>query len=561
VPFEMPSTNVLLAMVGLPIFAMVVARSYSLLVNYLQARKLGVPIIVIPFSWQDALWVLLLPLLRRFRNVYGLRNMLQFSHHTWPQDQRYGPHKRLGNVFAVVSPGRWDIHINDPAATVEVLSQWRTWLKPDDVYDIFDTFGPNVLSSNGEDWQRHRRIANPAFREQNNKLVWEESLRQAKQMSQILGDPKRGGQRTMGAVRDDCVLIAMHVLSAAGFGHMHDFDSGFREIPEGHTTSLAEALKYLLEHILFNVIFVYVPPLGWVMPGIRKRLAAMDKEFRQYMKELIAYNRAVSQGGGNSTADIISALVEADEAAKKDHKSEADSLQAKPMHLTDAELLGDLYIFNLAGFETTANALTYTLPFLAVNPDIQSWLAEEVDTVLAGRDVEKLPYNESFPSLVRCLAVMYETLRLWGPIPSTKRWCVGEPAKLRVGDREFVIPPNVYVSLNMYGIMNDPVWWGEDSMEWKPKRWITIDPKTGKETLASPPPGATFVPWSAGPRCVSRASELFARPMLTRTTESARGRSSAKSSLSPSLPPCSRSIASSRCWWATRRRRKRPGAC
>ena len=37
-------------------------------------------------------------------------------------------------------------------------------------------------------------------------------------------------------------------------------------------------------------------------------------------------------------------------------------------------------------------------------------------------------------------------------------------------------------------------------MEWKPKRWITIDPKTGKESLASPPAGATYMPWSAGPR-------------------------------------------------------------
>ena len=402
----MPSTSVWLSIVSIPILAIFAARTYRLLVNYFEARKLGIPIIVIPFSWQDDLWMLVHPHLRPFRNVPGLRNLYIFSSHSWAQDHRHVPHQKYGDVFAVVSPGCNEIVVNDPIACVEVQSHYKTWIKPPPLYAIFDQFGPNVISLNGEDWQRHRRIVNPAFREQNNKLVWDESARQARQMVQVLSKQGQEAQKTMQDVRNDSVVIAMHVLSAAGFGHVHDFDGGFREIPKGHTTSLAESLKFLLQHILFAILFKNLPSLRWVFPTMHGQIEAMAREFTQYMRELIAYNRAITQGGSSSSADIVSALVEADEAARRDQKASTNGLGAKPLHLTDSELLGDLYIFNLAGFETTANALTYTLPFLAINRDVQDWVGEEVDQVLKGRDLEKLNYEEVYPLLVRSLALM-----------------------------------------------------------------------------------------------------------------------------------------------------------
>ena len=382
-------------------------RTYNLVVNYLQARKLGVPIVVIPISWQDALWMIVQPYFRRFENVPGLRNILTFSYLAWAQHKRFEPHQEYGDVFAVVSPQKTEIIVGDPVAVVEVQTHYKTWIKPEPHYEIFDTFGPNLISANGEDWQRQRRIVNPAFREQNNKLVWDESLKQARQMLQAATDRADGVRKTMLDVRNDCVVIAMHVLSAAGFGHVHDFDGGYQNVPDGHSASLAEALKFILQNVMFNVLFQNVAAMRWMFPALYRQLQAMAEEFRQYMKELIAYNRAITQGGGgSSSADIVSALVEADEAAKRDQKRDANGLMAKPTHLTDAELLGNLFIFNGAGFETTANALTYTIPFLAVNGDVQDWLGEEVDAVFRGKDMEKLSYENTFPQLVRCLAVM-----------------------------------------------------------------------------------------------------------------------------------------------------------
>ena len=345
----MPSTSTLLSIFLIPFVAFVAIRSYALIANYLKARKLGIPIIVIPLSWQDSGWIIIHPHVQRFRNISWLRKTLTFSYFSWAQDDRHLPHQEYGDVFAVVSPGTTEIVVNDPTMAVEVQSQYKKWLKPGPVYEIFDTFGPTVISLNGEDWQRHRRIVNPAFREQNNKLVWDESRKQARQFLQVMMGRASDAQKTILDIRNDCVLIAMHVLSAAGFGHVHDFDGGFREIPKGHTTSLAESLKFLLQNILFAILFKNVPPIRWAFPALYRQVQAMTKEFRQYMKELIAYNRAITQGGGSShSADIVSALVAADEAAKRDEKASPDGLAAKPMHLTDTELLGDLFVFNLS---------------------------------------------------------------------------------------------------------------------------------------------------------------------------------------------------------------------
>lgn len=434
----MPSTTTaVLFLLVVPTIYLLVNRTHSLIVNYLAARKLGVPIVVVPVSWQDAWWVLIWGNFRWLANAPLIGHWIDFGHHAWAQDLRWRPHRTYGDVFVIVSPKKNEIMINDPAAGVELQTHYKTWIKPQPLYDIFETFGKSVISVNGEDWQRHRKIVNPAFREQNNRLVWEESLKQARQMLQVArGRP--GASQTLLDVRNNCALVAMHVLSAAGFGHVHDFDGGLRVIAKGHSRSLAEALMYLGQNILFVLLSTNFRVLGWIMPRKYKEVKGVIQEFRQYMTEIVAYNRATTQGGGGGRpADIVSALVEADEAAKREEKTAGVVLGAKPMYLSDDELFGNLYVFNLAGFETTANALTYTIPFLAANREVQDWVGQEVDAVLKGPDDPD--YDQTFPSLVRCLALM---VCLGSLKPDRRSWLTTFPSmKLYASGAPFLTPP------------------------------------------------------------------------------------------------------------------------
>ena len=64
------------------------------------------------------------------------------------------------------------------------------------------------------------------------------------------------------------------------------------------------------------------------------------------------------------------------------HADTVDSEGRKVSKLTDAEIVSQSMTFILAGYETTSNALAYTTYCLAMNPDKQEKLLEEIDQTI-----------------------------------------------------------------------------------------------------------------------------------------------------------------------------------
>ncbi|KAJ9602782.1 hypothetical protein H2200_012562 [Cladophialophora chaetospira] len=496
----MSTIRIWLYCIAIPIVFVLARRTYNLYNNYCTARKLGIAIVVAPIGWQDDAWLLCWQWFTWMKRIPFVDSWFDYSRFSWTQDLRHRPHQRLGDAFAVVTPNGVEIMLNDPQAVNDLQTKYRNWFKPAAIFDLFNTFGKSVVTVNGDDWQRHRRIVNPAFQEQANKLVWDEGRRQARHMLKSWAE--KGNSVTIDDISRDCVVIALHVLSAAGFGQTHDFQTGVREVPSGHYRSFSDTMSFLLQNSILVLLFESLPLPNWALPRPIRNVKNASADFKLYMREAIAYTKGLIHGGSTTqTAEMVTTLIKGNEAAK--HEQKASGLQpgAKPTFLSDDEVLGNLYILNIAGFETTANALTYAIPYLATNPEVQDWLHEEVDEAWkqssSDADVE---YESTFPKLTRCLAVLYETLRMWTPVSDSARWASGESQVLKVGDKEIVVPSGVIVSSNNYGVHSDPRWWGEDSLEWKPKRWIMVDPDSKKEVIAPPPPGAAFVAWSVGPR-------------------------------------------------------------
>jgi len=84
------------------------------------------------------------------------------------------------------------------------------------------------------------------------------------------------------------------------------------------------------------------------------------------------------------------------------------------LHLSDNELYGNMFVFLLAGHETTANTLEYALALCAANPEIQEKVYQEIIAVIGHR----IPEYEDFSTLVYPMYVMKETLRLFPPVTS-----------------------------------------------------------------------------------------------------------------------------------------------
>jgi cytochrome P450 len=481
----------LLVLLTIPV-AILIYRFTNFLQNYIDARRLGIPIIFSPVSWQDSWWVPLAQIFTPFRHLpFSLGSWIFYSTMGWTLEDRYHAHEKYGAAFVIVSPRKNEIFVADPVACEELLSQWRIWTKCEEIYKIFDVFGKNVNTVNGDVWTRHRKITSYGFKEANNKVVWEEALFQARD----LGKSWASKDIDMKRVVTDFGTVALHVLSAAAFGKRHGFDSGYgSQHPEpGHQLSFGDSLRTIMHNLMFTILFDGIKAPNFMLPGTLKSIKLATIEFRQYLQEFIAMERDLLANGGGERDSLAAIMVSANEEEKV-----ANNDEKKKGMLTDDELVGNLFMMNLAGHETTAGTLTYALPLIAVNPGIQSWLQDEIDAHFR----IDLPYAEVYPGLVRCLAVMYETVRLYGPIAYLNRTGVSSQSASTLNipslGRELTIPSSTYLNVNLQALHTNPTVWGSDSLQFNPKRWIATN--NDKVEILSTPPGATFVGWSHGPR-------------------------------------------------------------
>ena len=121
------------------------------------------------------------------------------------------------------------------------------------------------------------------------------------------------------------------------------------------------------------------------------------EEFKQYMEDTVTRERQRPSSKDEKWPNLISALIRAnDEAKKDDSKSRA--------RLSDEEVRGNIFVFIVGGLETTAVTLGYALALLALSPEVQDWIIEELDEVL--EDVEFMDYTKVFPKMKRIMAVM-----------------------------------------------------------------------------------------------------------------------------------------------------------
>lgn len=74
--------------------------------------------------------------------------------------------------------------------------------------------------------------------------------------------------------------------------------------------------------------------------------------------------------------------------------------------LSEAEIFGNIFVFNFAGQDTTSHTLAYALVLLAGHPEVQDWISEEKRHVSPKSDCGDWEYEKTYPRLKRCLAVL-----------------------------------------------------------------------------------------------------------------------------------------------------------
>lgn len=154
--------------------------------------------------------------------------------------------------------------------------------------------------------------------------------------------------------------------------------------------------------------------------------------------------------------------------------------------LTDAEVVGHLSLLVMAGHETTANALTWTLLLLDQHPEIHAALHEELHGELRG----EAPTVEQLGRLPLLDAVVKESMRILPPtyMMFIRRAC----SSFSLGPYE--LPPGAMVLLSSLVTHHMPEVWPEPE-RFRPARWSGHRPTPFE-----------FMPFGAGPRlCLGAA--------------------------------------------------------
>ena len=373
-------------------------------------------------------------------------------------------------------------------------------------------FGDNLLTTNGSRWARQRKIVAGVINERISKSVFNESVRQSQGMLEELDSTS---EKEVGTTRlfDMAKKITIHVLSGAGMGASIPWQDSLTDHPKpGFRQTYIQSVK----SIIGNVDGPLLLPQGFLhnypsfMPGHQKlkTLAYAIEEFPRHTNAMIdAERQRLRQEQSVSHSNIMSQLVQASEHGDPDLQTAGEK---KTKALSDEEMMGNLFVFTGAGFDTTANTISYALITLARYPHWQEWLFEEIDNILPHEVAadEELDYATIFPKATKVLALMLEILRLFTPLVHISKQ-TDTPQTIQTSKGKFWLPADSTVYINGVALHIDPVVWrnlnlaenenvsNDDEQAFRPTRWIN---PPGSQQLLFQPPKGTYVPWSAGPR-------------------------------------------------------------
>ena len=413
--------------------------SYSLLTfkrNVDRVKHLDIPKIFNPLCPSDVVWLLIqpavLPLIRLL--PFSLGKWVRYSKWGWEFEERYQTHAELGDIWMQVTPSMNWVYVADANLVKEIFHRREDFRRPIQLYcmggtslvavayiltlrlAMLDIFGPNVGTVEGQEWQRHRRITGAAFNEQCYMTVWSESLRQADGMLQWWTSQ---GLNPISTTAKDVRALSLNVLAHVGFRKAYSFDGRAENTNTQEALSFRQTLCFVLDNALLTMAvpakFLRLPFLPYKWRQIGQAIDAL----RHHMTTLYNEEKSRSVQDSQGAASLMKLMVRVSEQATSEAKAEAEKSHAEDLAPKRAglimnEIFGNIFVYYFAGHDTTAAVFAYTVYLLAAHPEVQDWIGEELHHVLPSNENSQWRYEDVFPRLKRCLAVLVNT-----HVPST----------------------------------------------------------------------------------------------------------------------------------------------
>lgn len=387
-----------------------------------------------------------------FGNFYGIQD--DRLHAFMQMRQDYGDVVRL-------RIGSRTVHLVSHPDLIEYVLQEnnRNYTKGRGLEKAKPLLGNGLLTSEGEFWRRQRRLAQPAFhRKKIGGFV--ETMTQATSQMLLRWDERQDKTEPLN-IAGEMMRLTLDVVSRTLFS------TGLKP---GETESVANALPFILRETTRRLS----SPLG-----LREYLPIQANQ--QYQENLDALNqivyriiderrRAVEAGDQDDLPeDLLSMLM----FARDEETGE---------RMDDRQLRDEVMTIFLAGHETTANNLAWTLYLLSKHPQIRAQLQEEVDRVLDDR----LPVLEDIQNLVYTRQILDESLRMFPPA-----WAIGRQAIQEDQVGGYRIPAGSGIVISSYVVHRHPEFWENPDC---------FDPGRFEPQRVHERPHYAYIPFGGGPR-------------------------------------------------------------
>ena len=221
---------------------------------------------------------------------------------------------------------------------------------------------------------------------------------------------------SINTVAADTRTLSLHVLSSAGFGKSYPFQGFDDSATAEAASSYRGSLKLILDDCVPLVVLGRKNLDRWYrwLPARWKALHQATVTFSKYMKTVYEEEQRnlIENEKKQESSNLVKSLIRAsNEMANSSDADEASDAKSSQGGLSEEEIYGNMFIFSFAGHDTTAHVLAFAIVLLSTRPDVQDWVAEELQRVLRDEQgpVEE-NYNAVFPRLKRSLAVLVRTM-------------------------------------------------------------------------------------------------------------------------------------------------------
>jgi cytochrome P450 len=380
-----------------------------------------------------------------------LKNMLPFGNDpiAFVENNR----KEYGDVFNVNFPLIDFIVITHCFHVKHVLVDNQKNYTKGRSYDFLKmAIGNGLITNEGDSWLTNRRLSQPAFHK-----------KELENFVQLIVKETRGLINTLktSADKNEVVDLSEHmneitlnVISKILFSTELGDD---RQVIMDAVTVGNRYVAYRLQNLLR-------PPV-WVPTKKNLEFKKALKQGDEILFKLIKSRRTEDK----TYNDLLSMLLHA-----KDEESGET--------MDDQQLRDEMITLLIAGFETSANALTWGIWELFKNPEVVVKLREELNSKA---DFENMEFSELF-SLPYTNMVINECLRMYPPA-----WSISRNALDEDNLNGFEIKKGNQLMFHIYAIQRNEEYWA-DPNSFDPERF---NPENIKKI-----PKHAFMPFGAGPR-------------------------------------------------------------